>query len=549
MNIQLANRHPLIERIFSHLSANPSHTAYQYISNTKVHLFTNGQVLQKSIAVANSLQIVEKKFPKKALLVFNPGLDFISSLLGCMLANVIATPIPIPKPRTRELFQYFLHHLQPDFLFTNSELAPRVHHLLSTDEELGFNIIQVDQLASEKVVLENPAGQQDIALIQYTSGTTHHPKGVVITYDNLLANLIAIQQHFGLSNSSTTFSWLPHYHDMGLVDGLLTPLFNQCTGILTSPYQVVSSPISWLKAIEKYQVTHTGCPNFILDLCVDKIPKNVASQLNLQSLSHLYVSAEPVRKKTLERFASHFRKAGFKPTMFTPGYGLAEATLMVTCKNPGEDLKIFFTQHGEYVSLGNPIPKLELKIIDSVSAKILPEGEIGEVIISGPTIMKGYYQDAKKNQQVFLELDGIENKTYLRTGDLGFMQKGELAITGRIKDTLIVYGTQYHAEDLEYVVADTCIDFMKSGCAVFSIEFDGTEQPVVIQEVKRNAVHAPGITAKKGLIQDALFNYFGLKAYDILMVRQGSIPKTTSGKIRRVECKNLYLRGQFNFLP
>jgi len=509
------------------------------------------EVLHKSLVVATYLQKNREKSFSKSLLIFDPGIEFISGFLGCLLANVVATPIALPKPRTHELFEHFLQHLKPDYLLTTSDLSHRIHQLLPSDQPTGFQLVEVDKLSSDQLVLEELSSPQDIALIQYTSGTTSHPKGVMITFDNLLENLGAIQQHFGLTETSTTFSWLPHYHDMGLVDGLLTPLFNQCTGILTTPYHVVRSPIFWLKAIDTFQVTHTGGPNFILDLCVDRISKDEATQLNLRSLSHLYVSAEPVRKRTLDRFANHFREAGFRSQIFTPGYGLAEATLMVTCKKPGDELRYFRSgnpsKEAVYVGLGTTIQKLRLEVINPETLEILHDGEIGEIVISGPTIMKGYFNDDHSNRQAFVQLPGAncENK-FLRTGDLGFRSEGELVVTGRIKDTLILYGVQYQAEDLEYPISGASTSFVNSGCAAISIDGNEKEQLVVIQEIKRNSLITVNPVHEKEIIQDTLFNFFGLKAYDIVLVKQGDVPKTTSGKIRRAECKNLYIRGQFN---
>lgn len=547
----LADRHPLVVRLFRYLSANPSQIAYHLIQDENHQKMTCEEILQKSLVVATYLQKNREKTFSKSLLVFDPGIEFISTFLGCLLANVVATPIALSKPRTNELFQHFLQQLKPDYLLTTSELNQRIRQLLPSGQPLEFQMAEIDRLPTDQIALEILTTPQDIALIQYTSGTTSHPKGVTITFDNLFENLAAIQQHFGLNEKSTTFSWLPHYHDMGLVDGLLSPLFNQCTGILTTPYHVVRSPISWLKAIDAFQVTHTGGPNFILDLCVDRIPKDEAIQLNLRSLSHLYVSAEPVRKKTLDRFVDHFKEAGFRSHFFTPGYGLAEATLMVSCKKPGDELKNFRSgnpgKEVVYVGLGNTIPKLRLEIINPKTFETLRDGEIGEIVISGPTIMKGYYNDEHYNRQAFIQLTGAKSEEkFLRTGDLGFRNVGELVVTGRIKDTLIFFGVQYQAEDLEYPISQASTFFVKSGCAAFCIDVNEMEQLIILQEVKRDSFDSIKTGREKELIQDTLFNFFGLKAYDIVLVKQGDIPKTTSGKIRRAECKNLYIRGHFN---
>lgn len=509
---------------------------------------TNEELWNQSRKVAQHLY--SKNNPSSnALLIFNPGFEFIYALLGCFYSSTTAIPISIPRPKTKDLFQHFLNHAIPKYILTTSDLTGRIRALLNEDER-HLEIIEVDQLPNASAYIAPQTVNNPLAIIQYTSGSSAFPKGVMISFENLHHNLNAIKNHFGLNKDSVCFSWLPHYHDMGLVDGLLTPIFNQCKAIICSPYRIVSNPIRWLEAIGKHKVTHTGGPNFILDLCVDRIAKQDAARLNLRSLSHIYVSAEPVRKKTLERFVDHFSSAGFQSTLFTPGYGLAEATLMVTCKKRNESLRYIqpkaATPYQEYVSLGKPIEGVQLKIIHPETGESCNEGESGEIILSGPTIANGYYEDLKRTEEVMIDIhEGGSTTAYLKTGDIGLLSQGELFVIGRLKDTLIIHGVQYYAEDLEYVTTFSHPDNRQSACVAFSIDTNDQETAVIIIEISRSKWKQDDQNLIKNVIREAIFDNFGIGIQTIVLVPQGGIPKTTSGKVRRGECKKKYLNQQF----
>lgn len=522
------------------LKDNPNQVVYSLIRDDQSIATLTCQELLKGIE--SSATALSKIKSKRALLVFDTGFEFVYGLLGCFISRVAAVPVAIPKPKTQDLFKHFLEHAQPDAIVTAPSLRSRIDQLIPADIRSNINIIEVKDGDNSTVDLELPDGDE-IALIQYTSGSTSQPKGVTISFDNLEHNLDAIKNHFGLNKNSVCFSWLPHYHDMGLIDGLLSPLFNQCKGVIASPRIVVANPLVWLKAIETFKVTHTGGPNFILDLCVDKVSKIDAEKLDLSSLSHVYVSAEPVRKTTLDRFSSHFKDSGLKSNLFAPGYGLAEATLMVTCKARNKKLSYLSTGNtlATYVGLGLPIPGIDIQIIDPDSGQLLKEGKQGEIILYGTTITRGYFNDPEKTKAVniTIDVDG-ESRTYLRTGDIGLLSDGELFITGRLKDTIIIRGVQYFAEDLEYVTSLSSDALLRSACAAFSIENSEVEKIVIMQEVKKSADRfSPAETSER--IRANVFDHFGLSVHDILFLAQGSIPKTTSGKIRRGECKNQYL--------
>lgn len=538
----------LLERLLGYLSLYPNKIAYEFLMDEKKsRTISNKQLLDGAKTIAHQLN--NSNSAGRALLIFNPGFEFIQALFGCFLSNTSAIPIAIPKPKSIDLFKHFLAHANPDYILTTANLAERINHLETEVQRLP-TIIEVDTISTDKVSHPLPSISNDIAIIQYTSGSTANPKGVTVSFDNLYHNLVAIKNHFGLTETSVCFSWLPHYHDMGLVDGLLSPLFNQCKGIICSPLTVVANPLNWLQFIDRFKVTHTGGPNFIFELCVDKIPNESLAALNLQSLSHFYVSAEPVRKTTLEKFSYFFKNTGFKISQFTPGYGLAEATLMVTCKKRNEPLTFHtieengFAKH--YVGLGKTIPGITLKIINPATLKVLPENQQGEIVLSGSTITKGYYNDDESSQAAMMQIDEKgKSNTYLRTGDLGLLVNDELFITGRIKDTIIIRAIQYRAEDIEYVAGNCHPSLFKPGSAAFSVEVDEVEKLVVIQEIKRAYWENCNQSEVSIKIREAVFNSFGLTIHDLILAPQGSIPKTTSGKIKRKDSKRQYEQIHF----
>lgn len=386
--------------------------------------------------------------------------------------------------------------------------------------------------------------QDSTAIIQYTSGTTTKPKGVIISFENILLNLKAIQQHFHLSQQSICFSWLPHYHDMGLIDGLLTPFFNNCIGILCSPVHVVADPKRWMEIITQFKVTHTGGPNFFFDLCTNRINISIEDKMDLRSLSHVYVSAEPVRKETLKKFTRTFSRFGFTENLFTPGYGLAEATLMVTCKNIRTNLNYYTFDGNTQVALGCPIPGIDIRIVNPETSEEVAEGTTGEICLCGPTISTGYYKapEATRQSRINLLKDNLL-KPYLKTGDVGALKHGELFVMGRLTDTLIINGLKYQPEDLEYVIARAHPSIASMTCAAFCVEKENTTRLIVVQEIKKSNIESA--EEVKASIKNSIFEAFGLPVFVVILLAEGRILKTTSGKVMRNKNRIMYLQNEF----
>ena len=536
----------LLRLFLQHVKINPERAAFHFVQDSgKIIVLTYQDLYERSYGVARILEHRKNEGDLRALLIYSPGVDFIIALFACFLSNISAIPIAIPKPRTKELFLHFLNHARPHFILTSAHLESRIKKLVS-DDLAGSQLITTDAIPRTKEDYMPPNTTNEIALIQYTSGTTTQPKGVMISFENLAHNLRAIRQHFQLDEKSVCFSWLPHYHDMGLIDGILTPLYNDCPGILCSPSYVISNPTRWLEVVNRYQVTHNGGPNFFFDLCCERISPTNAKAFDMKSLTHIYVSAEPVRKNTLERFAAMFLSAGFKLNFFTPGYGLAEATLMVTCKTLNSSINFHVYEGRYYVGLGEPIPGMEIKIMDPTTREEANAGEAGEICLRGPSLAKGYYGDKEKTRQDFVSLPAKgEIQQYFRTGDLGVMEKGELFVVGRITDMLVIRGLKYAPEDLEYIIMQSHPALTALTCTVFSIGLDDEEKVVVLQELRKMGNDAYDLVDIRNSIKDSVYQAFGLPVFDIILLPQGSILKTTSGKIKRKENRINYLHGNF----
>lgn len=515
----------------------PQKNAYIFIDDSgKPASITYQQLAERAQAMAGYLSNQSALQSSRALLIYPPGFDFLYALFGCFYSNIQAIPIALPKPKTHDLFTYFIQHAKPQWILTHSTLVDRIQPFLNSSNSQA-KLVCTDTLeALSNPILPEP--NSTIALIQYTSGTTTLPKGVLVSFENLNHNLNAIQHHFKLTAHHVCYSWLPHYHDMGLIDGLLTPLFTNCLGILSSPFFVISNPANWLRVITEFSVNHTGGPNFFFDLCVEKVSQDTLNTVDLSSLTHLYVSAESVRKKTLERFASYFAVCGFQKELFTPGYGLAEATLMVSCKELNTPLHTEIKNGNEYIGLGRPIPDMKAIIINSETSKLTTGDEIGEICVSGPSLTPGYFADDQLTHDSRIT---IGNTTYFKTGDLGFFKDNDLFVVGRIKDTLNVRGTKYQPEDLEYIVAQCHPQLVAMPCAMISVQQE-TEKIVVLQEVNRHVTESQARTIRETIAQ-AIFIAFGLSVFDIKLLPPGSLEKTTSGKVKRLENRKRYEQG------
>ncbi|MFP2926241.1 fatty acyl-AMP ligase, partial [Pyxidicoccus sp. 3LG] len=401
-----------------------------------------------------------------------------------------------------------------------------------------------------------------MAFLQYTSGSTGSPRGVVLTHANLLHNSHAIQRCFEHDSNSVGVIWLPPYHDMGLIGGILQPLHVGFPVVLMSPLDFLARPMRWLQAVSRYRATTSGGPNFAYELCVRKATPELVSQLDLSSWSLAFNGAEPLHPATLQRFRETFAPCGFRPEAVYPCYGLAEATLIASggrkaalplqhsvrkdALEANEAVPVSSTDAGALtlVGCGTRLPDQELLIVEPQGRLPLPEGRVGEVWLRGPSIARGYWNRPEETEATFhaRRADDPAAGPYLRTGDLGFLRDGELFITGRLKDLIIVRGRNHYPHDLERT-AVACHAALRPGCsAAFGVEATGGEQLVLVQEVDtRKAFDAAALTEA---IREAVAAEHGVVLHAVVLIEPGSLPKTSSGKVQRRATRAAWLEGQ-----
>ena len=506
---------------------------------------------------------------EQVILLFPPGLEFISALFGCFYAGAVAVPLAPPNPK----------RMQDDLLrMAVLTRDARARAVLTTQMIYGIfkSLPDVDPAftALKFIVIEDAISQparsweppriasDHLAFLQYTSGSTGTPKGVMVTHANLLANEEFLKRACQLDGDSIGVSWLPMFHDFGLIGFVLQPVFLGANCTLLSPLAFLQRPVRWLQAISRYRATSSGGPNFAFELCLRRISDKECESIDLSSWRIAQCAAEPVRKSTLERFTERFARYGFHGTTFSPCYGLAESTLLTTASDAGRGmLSVDFSAraveegHARPAQPGDPDRRTLVALghthqtgtvaIVSVEAEVrLPEGEIGEIWLRGPSVTAGYFGNPEQTARTFrATLADEPGRFYLRTGDLGFLHDGALFMTGRLKDLLIIRGRNHYPQDIEQTV-ESCSDSLRAGCsATFSIEVGEEEVPVVVAELSAGA--AAGAAEKIGAaIRQAVSERHGLSLHTLCLVPPGSVPKTSSGKLQRSRCRAEFLGGR-----
>jgi acyl-CoA synthetase (AMP-forming)/AMP-acid ligase II len=500
---------------------------------------------------------------ERALLLYPPGLDYISAFFGCLYAGVIAVPAYPPR-RNRSLFrlQSIFQDAQPTVVLTTAELLADWERWFSSFPDFqALHWITTNNITNKSAEewLFPDIGGDTLALLQYTSGSTATPKGVMIDHKNLLSNLALIHERYELTLDSRVLSWLPPYHDMGLVGGILQPLYAGISMTLMSPVMFLQRPLRWLQAISRYKATISGGPNFAYDLCVRKVSAEQRANLDLSSWSLAFNGAEPINNETLDRFTRAFECCGFRREAFYPCYGLAEATLLVSggSKDIPPVLKTLqraaleqnrvipnLKQEDEsriLVGCGQLSPQQRVVIVHPESLTPCSSNEVGEIWISSASVAQGYWNNPIETERTFRAcLAEMKENSFLRTGDLGFVEDGELFVTGRIKDLIVIRGRNYYPQDLELTV-ETSHSIMRLNCgAAFTIDVDGQEQLVIVQEIERH-YRSSNLDDVVAAIRRAIAEQYELQTYAVSLIKTGSIPKTSSGKIQRHTCRASFL--------
>ena len=547
----------LHERAYRH----GSQCAYTFLhdGDTQASTITYGQLDRRARAIAAKLQ-AQQLVGQRALLTFSPGLDFVSAFWGCLYAGVIAVPVPVLRThRSMRRFDSILADSGANMVLTTAEALCHLGPTIQTHASLqGLQWVATDQVDDQMAYdwVAPSLSCDSVAFLQYTSGSTATPKGVMVSHGNLLHNSAAIQTAFQHTPESVVVSWLPFHHDMGLIGGLLQPLFVGCDCYLLSPTSFMKNPIRWLQAISRYGATTSGGPNFAYDACIRAITPEVTETLDLHRWRVAFTGAEPIHAETLRRFSEVFGPIRFAPGAFLPCYGLAEATLMTTakkhaCPTISTVLEPALLQHRllkvapehpmgkQLVSSGHTFRDMQVAIVNPQTCTRCSGDEVGEIWISGASVAQGYWNKPEESQSTFQAfIQGTGEGPYLRSGDLGFMDDGEVYVTGRLKDLLIIKGRNYYPQDLEWTV--THCEPAPSGysCAAFAVEASGEERLVVVQEVSHR--EPPDLDQLIGKIRLAVAREHELEVYGIVFIKAGSLPKTTSGKIERHTCKAMY---------
>jgi amino acid adenylation domain-containing protein len=526
----------------------PEQVAFTFLADGESEggRLTYAELDRKAAAIAAALAPSVPR-GERALLLYPPGLDFIAAFFGCLYAGVVAVPAYPPRPndRSQSRLRAIAHDATPRAALTTEAIlagAVEPRGLLAVAPELaGLRWIPTDtpSAAGQAAVLAEPA-PESLAFLQYTSGSTAAPKGVMVSHRNLLHNERMIGAAFGMDEESVVVGWLPLYHDMGLIGNVLQPLHAGGRCVLMSPVAFLQRPMRWLEAISRYRGTVSGGPNFAYELCVRKASPEALAGLDLSSWRVAYNGAEPVRASTLERFAETFAPCGFRPEAFYPCYGLAEATLFVTGGVPGRAPRVEST--GQRVSCGQVWMGQRLVVADPETGTELPGGEEGEVWLSGPSVAGGYWENPEGTARDFNAFLATGEGPFLRTGDLGYLAAGELYVTGRLKDLIILRGRNHYPQDVELTAERAHPDLHPGGGAAFAVETGGEERLVIVHEVARH--RSAGTEAIAEAVRSAVAAEHEVQAQEVVLIRQGGLPKTSSGKVQRRLCRDLYLRGE-----
>jgi acyl-CoA synthetase (AMP-forming)/AMP-acid ligase II len=543
--------------------------AYVFLSDKgdEEAVLTFGELQRCAAAMAARLR--QSSAPgDRALLLFGPGLDFIIAYFGCVLAGVIPVPMMLPRRNSSlDSSASIVASCTPRFLMTNARVRsarPDIVERFSRPQMQWFTVDQAEQSHEPQQGLAMPS-PDDIAFLQYTSGSTSDPKGVMVTHGNLIENLEMIRLALATTRGSTYASWIPLYHDMGLILNVLQSLYLGSLCVLLAPVAFIQRPLSWLRAIHQYRAEVAGAPNFAFDLCVQRFRADQMQDVDLSCWKLAFNAAEPIRADTIERFTATFRPYGFDPRAMHPLYGMAEATVLVSSGHRGAGPAIRAISPDAFrgneiaapahpgsayrlVGCGRNIVGQRIAIVDPHTSRRLGSDCIGEVWVGGPHICKGYWQNPEATNATFearIEGDG-DNERWLRTGDLGFMDAaGELFITGRSKDMIIVRGINYYPQDIENTVYNSHPALRRHFGAVFSVLTDSGEKVVLVQEVER--AHRRGLDIEEivACIREAVANEHEIALDTIVLIRPGGIPKTTSGKIQRSLARELWLQNSF----
>ncbi|MEG0859820.1 MAG: non-ribosomal peptide synthetase [Pseudomonas sp.] len=545
----------LVQALVQRAAQTPQRVALRFLADDPQQeaVLTYRDLDLRARTIAAALQ-TRTAFGDRAVLLFPSGPDYVAAFFGCLYAGVIAVPAYPPESSRRhhqERLLSIIDDAEPRLLLSTSGLHDSLQALDVFAENTAPQLLAVDHLdAALADTWQAPVLQaDDIAFLQYTSGSTALPKGVQVSHGNLVANEVLIRHGFGidLNPDDVIVSWLPLYHDMGLIGGLLQPVFSGVPCVLMAPAYFLARPQRWLQAISDHGGTISGGPDFAYRLCSERVSSAALANLDLSRWRVAYSGSEPIRQDSLQAFAEKFAGCGFSAGSFFASYGLAEATLFVSGSSRGQGIRALTLDAGALarnsaepgndavqMSCGRSQPEHGVQIVDPQHLTVLTDNQVGEIWACGPSIAKGYWRNPEATARTFVEQGG---QTWLRTGDLGFVREGELFVTGRLKDMLIVRGHNLYPQDLEQTL-EREVDVLRKGrVAVFAVDQLGEEGIGVAVEISRNVqkiiTPASLIKTLRQVIADACQQAPAV----VLLLNPGALPKTSSGKLQRSACR------------
>ncbi len=542
-------------------SEQAEHVAYVWLGEGEEVLerLTFSELRRRALSVAARLSQLPAR-GERALIVLPQGLSFLAAFFGCLYAGVVPVPVSPPnRKRGLEIVRAIAVDSGASVLISSGALGEQ----LAADDEGLAALAQIDLFDWPKP----PAGfqpaaiePQSIALLQYTSGTTRSPRGVAVTHANLVANHRQVAACLNSDARTVYVSWLPMFHDMGLGIALSAVWAGACT-VLMSPRSFFQEPLRWLRVISRYRATTSGGPNSAYALCLSRITPEERRQLDLSSWRVAFNGSEPVHTSTLRRFAEEFAEAGFDRAALHPVYGLAEATLLATSEPPGQGALVRHfsadaleegrlhghdTESGRartLVSCGKPWPGTEIAIVAAGGSAELSPGCVGEVWIRGPSVAAGYWNRDAETRASFDLTTADGRRGFVRSGDLGVVDDDALFVLGRQSDVLAIHGRTYYPHDIETSSSSSYPDFVPHASAAFLLRRGGGHQLVIVQEVSRTALRQLNAAAAVDAIRRAVSQQHRLVVAAVALIKPATLPRTTSGKVRRAHCREAYEQG------
>ncbi|MEA3337591.1 MAG: AMP-binding protein [Chloroflexota bacterium] len=562
----------LVDILRDRAEKQPERLAYTFLVDGETgdgQVFTYAELDQRARAIGSYLQHQYAR-GSRVLLLYPPGLEYVAAFFGCLYAGLIAVPAYPPRPRrAMPRIQTIVADCQPAVALTTSRILSNIQERLSGMPDmaaldwLDSGILDPDLADHWK---HPQTSGEDLAYLQYTSGSTSDPKGVMVSHANLDYTISDLIQGWEKREESVMVTWLPPFHDLGLIYGILQPIYGGFPCIMMAPVSFIQRPFRWLEAISHYRGTHSAAPNFAFELCLSKVKPEQRATLDLSSWLIALNGAEPIRRDTMERFAETYASTGFKWSAFTPAYGLAEATLQVTgvlADSSVVDVTletatlekhcVVEASRGQkdtrvLVGYDASIMETRWRIVDPEALTECGPDQVGEIWIAGPGVARGYWNRPEATIETFsAHLADTGEGPFLRTGDLGFVKDGHLFVTGRIKDLIIVRGRNHYPQDIE-LTAEQSHSALRLGCgAAFAVEVNGEERAAIVYELRREQRRADIQEVTDAIVQAVAFEH-ELQLHAVALMLPGQVPKTSSGKIQRHACRRKFLAGEFELL-